>query len=437
MAPNQLKSYALPLETMPDLDLSHHVEDLVAFQEFLEVRGIRTKNTRIERYIDYLRQLTVENSVDAKMVFKNSADGPFKNPTDWMLYVLREVHELMWILRGLKVQVPSAIDEKLEVIVGGRDFAALDSDSNSRNTQFELRIASYFCQCGCDVDLSTDTDIIALSDNQAFYLECKRVGGDNQLAKRLLEARKQLHRRMPKKYGKLVIYGCIAVDVTKLAFSHNGLTFATTNEHSRDVVQDELIKIVGNSQKLQLFKDCRNLLSYWFQIHIPSLILHPPTTTSRFSSYHIFRENRNRKQRRATRAFRDIFESASQSDPREVPPKPLTLRTTLEFPKGTCLSFNKDLLREFLEGSEIAPRGMSEEVATLTINGREHSFSFFDFTMVIPNLTEELRAELVEEPDRAQLELVVRMYAQRFPYEESEDLLSEPSAPKPKGTMKI
>jgi hypothetical protein len=102
-----------------------------------------------------------------------------------MLYVLREAHELMRILRGLKVHVPSGIDEKLRVIVGGRDFAALDSDSNSRNTLFELRISSYFCQSGCDVDLSTDTDIIALSDDQAFYLECKRVGNDNQLAKRL------------------------------------------------------------------------------------------------------------------------------------------------------------------------------------------------------------------------------------------------------------
>jgi len=408
---------------MPGLDWSYHVRDLVEFQEFLEARGIRTKNTRIERYIDYLRHFTVEDSVDVEKIFKNSADGPFESPSDWLLYILREAHELMWIFKGLKVHIPSGIDEKLRVIVGGRDFAALDSDSNSRNIQFELRIASYFCQYGCDVDLSADTDIIALSDNQAFYLECKRVGNNNQLAKRLSEAKKQLHKRMPKKYGNRVIYGCIAADVTKVAFSHNGLTFAMTNAHSRDVIQKKLIRIAKDSQKLPLFKDCRDLLGYWFQIHIPSLILRPPTPCTRFSSQHIFRDSWSGKQRRAVRAFRDIFESASRGDPREIPPKPLTPRKEIVIPKGTIFSFDGDLLQEFLEGGEIAPREMNNEVGKLTINGREHTFSFFDFTMILPNLTES-RTAMAKEPVRAQLELLTLMYGWRFPYEESEDLLS-------------
>jgi hypothetical protein len=81
MEQDQRKSYALPLETMPGLDLSHHVEDLVEVQEFLEVGGIWTKNSSIERYIDYLRHVTVEDSVEAEKIFKNSADGPFENPT--------------------------------------------------------------------------------------------------------------------------------------------------------------------------------------------------------------------------------------------------------------------------------------------------------------------------------------------------------------------
>ncbi len=420
MAEDQSRSYKLPLETISALEFSHHVEDLVELREFLERRGIRTKNTRIERYADYLRHAIEEDLVDAEMIFKNSTDGPFENRTDWILYVLREVHELMWILKGLRVQVPSGIDEKLKVIVGGRDFAALDSNSNSRNTQFELRIASYFCQAGCDVDLSTDTDIIALSDDQAYYLECKRVGNDNQLAKRLLEARKQLRRRMPEKHDSRVIYGCIAADVTKVAFSHNGLTWATTNEHSKDVVQEKLVKIAEDVQRLQLFRDCRNLFGYWLQIHIPSLILQPPTTSTRYSSYHIFRESGNRKHRRTTSAFRDIFESASQGDPREFPAEPLTPRKILEFPKGTCFSFDEELFHEFLKGGTISHRGMNDEIATLTINGQVHKFSFFDFGMALPHLKEELRSAMKEEPIRIRFELVARMYAQRFPYEEPE-----------------
>jgi hypothetical protein len=98
---------------------------------------------------------------------------------------------------------------------------------------------------------------------------------------------------MPRKYGKRIAFGCIAADVTKVAFSHNGLTWGLTNEHSRDIIQEKLINISSHAEKKPLFNGCRNLLSYWLQIHIPSLILHPhpPTTLTRFSSYHIFNES--------------------------------------------------------------------------------------------------------------------------------------------------
>jgi hypothetical protein len=292
---DEQKSYQLPAETLPSLELSHHLEDLVEIRDFLRGRGIETKNTRIERYIHYLHQVTTQGPTDASRIFKNSVSGPFESPIDWMLYVLREVHELMWILKGLAVHLPLGIDEKLRIIAGGSDFASLDTDSQSRDIQFELRIASYFCQAGCAVDLSTETDIIALTDNQAFYLECKRVGSHSQLAKRLSAARKQLHQRMPKKDGKRVVFGCIAADVTRVAFSHNGLTFGVTNEHSRDVVQEKLVAVAKASQKLPLFRDCRSLCCYWLQIHISSLILQPPMPVTRFSSYHIPREKLNRK----------------------------------------------------------------------------------------------------------------------------------------------
>jgi hypothetical protein len=420
---NETKSYQLPSETIPALELSHHLEDLIAVRDFLEDLRIQTTSSRIERYIEYLRQAIGVGVVNAAMIFKNSTEGPFQHSTDWMLYVLREIHELMWILKGLKRQVPPGVDEKLRVIVGGRDFAALDTDSKSRNAQFELRIASYFCQAGCEVDLSTETDVIALSDNEAFYLECKRVGSANQLAKRLSEARQQLSRRMPRKSGRRVTYGCIAADVTKCAFTHNGLTFAVTNEHSRDVIQEKLLDIANDSQRLPLFRDCPNLSSYWFQIHIPSLIFQPPMTVTRFSSYHIFRDRISRKNRRATRSFCEIFESVSQGDKREIPPKPLTLRKSFTFPTGTTFSLDESLLSEFLKNGEVKRRDINAEVATLTINGQEHIFTFFEFNMALGGVNEEMRKAMPRDPDRARLELVVRMYTQRFPYEESEGAL--------------
>jgi len=412
-------SYPLPLETLPSLEFSKHFEDLVEFRDFLEDRGIRTANTRIERYAEYLRQASGGSLIEAEKIFKGSIDGPFEHSTDWLLYVLREAHELMWILKGLKTHTPRGVDDKLKIIVGGRDFAAMDRDSRSRDTQFELRIASYFCQSGCDVDLSSETDIVAISDDQIFYLECKRIGSKNQLAKRLSEAKKQLHLRIPKKKEGRNLYGCIAADVTKAVFPHNGLTFAVTNEHSRDVVQQKLIEITDAAKQLPLFDDCRNLFGYWFQIHIPSFVLHPPTPMTRFSSSHLFRNVVNRKERRSVSAFQEIFDSSSKDDPRLLPAQPLKPRRNFTFPAGTIFSFDETLFEEYWHQGAVATKGMNDEIARLTINGQEHIFSFFEFTMILPSLTEHWRTAMAEKADLARLELVTRMYAQRFRYEES------------------
>jgi hypothetical protein len=309
------RSYDVPTETIPSLDLSHHLHDIIEIRTFFESRGIKTTNTRIERYGSYLEQLQSggAESVDVEKIFKNAAGQPFRNPADCQLYVLREIHELMWILKGLKAHVPLGADEKLKVIVGGRDFAALDGDSLSRNTQFELRIASYFCQSGCEVDISTDTDIIARTDRYAFFVECKRISSKNKLRARLSQARGQLDRRMPRKGGTQRPFGCIAVDVTKIAFTHNGLTWGLTNEHSRDVIQDNLVEIAAKNKHLMSFTSCPTLFCYWLQIHIPTLIMQPlpGAVTTRFSSYHIWRSSLSGKDAKARAAFDRMFESVS------------------------------------------------------------------------------------------------------------------------------
>ena len=211
---NDTRSYDLPAQSVPTLDLSHHLQDLVQIRTLLESRGISTTNTRIERYHNYFKRIRQKDTapLDAETIFKDSADPRFRIPADWYMYVLREVHELMWILKGLKAHTPIGVDEKLRVIVSGSDFTARDTNSQSRNTQFELRIASYFCQTGCTVDLSTDTDVIASTDRFVFFVECKRVASANKLAARLAEARKQLSQRMPRKDGKRIVLGCVAVD---------------------------------------------------------------------------------------------------------------------------------------------------------------------------------------------------------------------------------
>jgi hypothetical protein len=274
----------VPTETLPSLGLSDYLADLQGLVALLEKRGLKTRNTRIERYIKYLEQSLIDGRTDAAKIFKDAQDARFKSPMDWALYVMRETHELAWIAKGLEAHVPEGVDEKLRIIVAGRDFAALDLDSSSRDAQFELRIASYFCQAGCEVSLSA-TDVVVLADRRAFYIECKRIGSASQLPKRLREARKQLKSRMPGKIGKRRVYGCIAADVTKVAFAHTGITMGMSDDHSRDLIQKELSAIVQGTERLPLFKECSGLLNYWFQIHIPALILQPQTVQRGFRRF--------------------------------------------------------------------------------------------------------------------------------------------------------
>lgn len=412
------RSYPVPTHSIPWLPLSAHAADLVELQSFLESRGISTGNTRIDRYKKYLEQATCGDSVNEAQIFKNISDARFQSDLDWKLYVLREVHELMWILKGLKVHIPKGVDDKLRKIISGSDFAALDTHTESRNTQFELRVASYFCQAGCEVDLSSGTDVIATTQKHAFYLECKRIASPNNFRRNLIKARDQLIERMPRRHDNKKTYGFIAGDVTKVAFTHNGLTFGLTNDHAGDVVQDKLIKIGDSTMDMPIFSGCRNLLYCWLQIHIPSLITHPPTTATRFSSYGIPTTNLDRRSRQALGIFEAIITAVgNRPDARELPPEKLIRRTTVNLPAGTAFRIDEHLLEEFLKGGNDYGKASDEVIARLAFDGVEHEFTLMDLEMLAANIPISERQRLASSPDSARLELIMKMYIQRYPFE--------------------
>lgn len=426
------RSYAIPTETIPSLDPSHHLHDLLEIRAFIESRGIETRNTRIERYCNYLERSLSDGaeSVDAEKIFKNSAGEPFRRPVDWHLYVLREVHELMWILKGLKTHVPVGADEKLRLIAGGRDFAALDVDSHSRNIQFELRIASYFCQGGCEVDISTDTDVIALTDGYAFFVECKRICSKRKLGMRLSEARGQLARRMPRNRRKERPLGCIAVDVTRVAFTHNGLTWGVTNEHSRDVIQEKLVEIVTKSDHHMSFETCPKLLCYWLQIHIPALVMQPlpGAVTTRFSSYHIPRPSLSRKDAKTLAAYYQLFESVSKRDARTSPGQTLTPRNAVDFPAGTKFGLDDGRILKLLEQETVSENEQAEVIGRLTCDGIEDKFTFFEVGLLPGDLIGEWRREMLVDRAMGSFVLLAGLYQCRYPYEESERI-AKPGSP--------
>ena len=418
---DERQAYALPTDSLPGLSFSHHVDDLAEIAEFLGTRGIDTRATRIERYAQFLPQAVELGvaEVGAHKIFKNSAGGPFESPIDWLLYVLREVHELMWILAGLKSHSPRGIDAKLKAVVGGRDFAALDTDSASRNTQFELHIASYFCQTGFEVDLSTDTDVIARTSDAEFYVECKRVTSGGQLGKRLSDARSQLEQRMPRKDGKRLVLGSIAVDVTKVAFTHNGLTWGITSEHSRDVLQQKLVAVADAAARVLKFGSPRKLLCYWLQVHIAALVLRPtPTPATRFSSFHIAKQNLTTKEAKVLRSFYQAFEEASGSDRRSLAPRKFTPRNGVTIPAGSTFSVEEDHLLHLLEQNSVSDNDRATTIASLKMGEGEYVFSFFELEMLPVDAVEEWRRNRVENPGHSHAVLVAQLYLQQHPYEE-------------------
>lgn len=421
-----MNEYKLPLETLPSLELASHLDDINEFKEFLTIRNIKVQNTRIDRYIKFLNLILEDDSsknslVEIHKVFNLRDNEKLNSILDYSLYILREIHELMWILQGLKVMIPIGVEEKLKIIISGRDFASLDTNTNSRNTQFELRIASYFCQFGCVVDMSTETDIIAHTKKQVYFIECKRISNKNKVSERLSEARKQLERRMPKKVYKKDIYGCIAIDVTKVAFSHNGLTFGKTNEHSRDIIQEKLKEIVSDLEikMKENFEKSKGLCSFWFQIHIPALIEYPVMTTTRFSSFHYQKRFFLKlNQRRAFKVFCKIFEfSSNNKDERTLSSKNLINRKEYVFPAGTLISIDESLLLEYLNENEIKDREADEIIGSLEMESTLHQFFYIDFITVIQKITKDEKKELINELDMARMTLIVKMYVQRFPYQ--------------------
>jgi hypothetical protein len=256
---------------------------------------------------------------------------------------------------------------------------------------------------------------VALTDRVAFYVECKRVASEAQMQKRLSEARKQLRGRMPTRHGSRVAVGCIATDVTKLAFPHNGLTLGVTNEHSREVIRDRLLDITSKAQTTPLFEDCRGLINCWFQIHISSLVLHPATPMSRFFSYYQFRDDLNRRQFRAVQAFQMIFESTSKED-RALPPEPLTKRSHYDIPAGTRFGFDRETFEALLIHGHVEEKDLEREVGSLTIGETTHTFYVLDLISIGGGQPRNWREDLGDDPVRARLELLMRMYARRFPF---------------------
>ncbi len=428
-------SYPAATHSLPGLSINDRFSDLESLTLFLNGRGIETKNTRIDRYQKYLKIASDQgvDNVDPKSIFKNVTDVRFQHGLDWYLYVLREIDELAHVLKGLKVHVPNGIDESLKKIVRGSDFAALDKNSESRNVQFELRIASYFCLAGFIVRLDTETDIIASKGRQHFYIECKRISNSKQLEENLLKAKQQILARVPKKKRILhKYYGVIAVDVTRVAYSHNGLILGITNDHAREVVQSALRSISEKIERIKFFSKKPPIIQCWLQIHIPGLIESPPQVFTRFSSMFIVNSETAISCKAALLLLHNAHAGIDFSDPRESPPK--KINTEINLPAGTQLWLSQDISDlVFTASSPGLYKSINENAADdfdnianrlvggIIIKGKEYDFSMIDLVAFLAkrpdDFVKHVCAQLVGDDDsKYRTELLCMLFLSKYPF---------------------
>ena len=366
--------YQIPNQTLPSLDYKAHLEDLKEFVSLVESLGINVSGTRIARYQSYYEAL----------------------------------------IKGTNEE------EKLKQVVGGRDFAALDKDSSSRNTQFELRIASYFCQVGYSVDMSNLTDVVATHDRTTYFVECKRVTSFGALNKRLKEARKQLRTSLTRSSLESRNFGVIAIDVTKIAFTYNGLTFGFTADHTKDVIQNKLKEIDDGALKSGFKLEQQNLLLTWLQIHIPAIVVYPTQCITRFSSYFAVNEKLYGRSLEAFKKLQPVLHIGDLRDERETPPESLKLRKEVILHTGTIFGWDEELLRGMLDSWNLEPRQPEHKVLHIEIDGERTEFSFLELSWLLPNLSEEDKLKFSNDHMLARAELMARLILQRSPYEDEE-----------------
>ena len=405
--------YELPDRALPGHSVADTLADIFELREILKSIEIETANTRIERYHRYYDYLHSGKRESAGKIFSRDAKQYIKSPLDCEMYVLREIHELLWIMRGVKQRMPNGARGKLEQIVSGRDFSASDACTSARNIQFELRIASYFCQDGYDVDIATESDIVATKGEDTFLLECKRVSSSKHFVRRIIEARQQIERR-----AERGIHGIVAVDTSNIAFPHKGLVWGLTNEHTRDIIQDKHVSIWQGFDQRKIFSLSSSIIAVWLQIHMPALIRYPRQIVARLSSFIADNPLMNRSQRNAYDRFTYTSEIGYRNAMREKPARKLKLRESVVLPAGTTLAWDEHLLASLLETGKLDARQPEDVVLKMRLGGEEHLFFFQEMYELLPHLDRPQLTELSTDPLALRFFLACQLFGQRYPYED-------------------
>jgi hypothetical protein len=272
------------------------------FAVWLDNRGQRTNATRLRAYTKkYQTTFTKPPPKD---------DDAYRAQVDNYVFVNHEVQELLWIFRAVENNTPSGFDDIMRRVLGGQLLGRDDSDSlNSRDYQFQLRTAVYFLKAGFAVDLSTQADILASKHGRTFFIECKRLKSPNKVSTRIKEAYEQLWRHLQVVDFKAEFYALAALDITKIAHPHLGMTAGFTPEGCQKASRVELRLFHRKYEKELAHKRHARILDVWLQIVCPGVSATRHHILALFSSLHIATAMLNGTAKQAYDILRTAFET--------------------------------------------------------------------------------------------------------------------------------
>lgn len=182
------------------------------FQESLDwvgSMGVRTTNTRFEKYLKRIRTLEV-HSRNGSLTQLNSSSSLYFDA----LYEFSDLSYAYQIFRGHE---PAGLADLLGKLVKGPESTRTENEKNStaRNFSFETLFGARLAGSDIDISFTKSGDVYAGPLPFPVYVQCKRPRTLNSLGKRMIEASKQLKHDLDNDPNEKAI-GIIAIDATHL-----------------------------------------------------------------------------------------------------------------------------------------------------------------------------------------------------------------------------
>lgn len=419
--------YDVPSHTLFYRDERLIRDNLDTFIEWCDILKIKTASSRVSKYQKYLYGNTEKPST----YFREDCEN--MTALEVQLHVLREVHELIFIMNGLKKKDIPGLAERVSGVIGGRSFAPLDHNSQSRDWQFELRMASYFSRRGYKLDLSTETDIVAKGVFNSIYIECKRIRGHKALLSRLAEAEKQIINRIPPNTAVHRYFGLCCLDVTQLVYDHNEFNLDYSFETTRHVARAKVMKVRDEIQASNRMPFRHRFLGTSLHVHNAALSIVPTAAGTFFTG--LILQNWPLTPRELIagillrrKIYRTGVDDDALVDNAHRPRKRVWAASQISF------QTDHEVIDALLERGEFLARNLSDTILTIIVAEKEvHKFSYFEIVSLFrgrkgffgfphslngASVFKQWRKRRYPLPD-----LAAMLFMQRFPFEARGDAI--------------